>query len=88
MTEMDDYKAILQMIGDINERITELQHSYKTLNDYHHNLEVDFTEMRTELRTERQTNKAWIKYVFGTSLLGFIISITTLATLLRQLGVI
>ena len=77
-------EAVLKMI---NKRIDELTSDYNALvgafsvlNDSHHALEIKFTEMSTEWKT----TKSLIKWIFGTSLLGFIVS---LLTVLRLFGV-
>ncbi len=69
---MDEHEtAILKMI---NKRIDDLATSYQVLNDNHGNLEISVAELRTEWKT----TKSWVKYVFGTSLLGFLISVVSL----------
>ena len=65
----------------INNRIDELADSYKTLNDHHQTLENGFIEMKTEWKT----TKSLVKYVLGTSLLGFMMS---LLNILKLFGVI
>lgn len=65
----------------INRRIDDLSKSYNVLNDSHQRLENGFIEMKTEWRT----TKSWVKFIFGTSLLGALIS---LLTVLRTFGVI
>ena len=49
-----NHEQVLEMI---NKRIDDLAESYKILNDSHNKLENSFTEMRTEY----QTTKSWIK---------------------------
>jgi len=71
-------EALLKMI---NERIDELSRSYKILNENHQNLENGFIEMRTEWKGVKTLGK----YIFGTSLLGFLIS---LLNVLKLFGVI
>ena len=71
-------ETVLEMI---NKRIDELAESYKILNDNHSKLERGFIEMRTEWAT----SKSWIKFIFGTSLLGAFVSILTV---LKTFGVI
>jgi len=73
-----DNEAVLKMI---NKRIDELVKSYGVLNDSHQNLENGFIRMETEWKT----TKGWIKFIFGTSLLGFVVSVLTV---LRTFGVI
>jgi len=73
-----DNEALLKMI---NKRIDELAKSYSILNENHQNLENSFIEMRTEY----ETTKSWIKFIFGTSLLGTGLSILTV---LKTFGVI
>lgn len=65
----------------INRRIDELVKSYGILNDNHQTLELGFTRMETEWKT----SKSWFKFIFGTSLLGAVIS---LLTVLKTFGVI
>ena len=65
----------------INKRIDELVKSYGVLNESHQTLENGFIDMRAEWRT----TKSWIKFIFGTTLLGFVIS---LLTVLKIFGVI
>ena len=72
----------------INKRIDELASDYDTLtaaftvlNESHHTLELQFTKMATEWNT----TKSLIKWILGTSVLGFIGS---LLTILRVFGVI
>jgi len=71
-------EIVLEMI---NKRIDDLAKSYGVLNESHQKLENGFIEMRTEWKT----TKGWIKFIFGTSLLGFVVS---LLTVLRTFGVI
>ena len=73
-----DNEAVLKMI---NRRIDELVKSYGVLNESHQTLENGFIEMRTEWRT----TKSWIKFIFGTSLLGAVVSILTV---LKTFGVL
>ena len=63
----------------INKRIDELADSYKILNEHHQTLENGFIEMKTEWKT----TKSLVKYVLGTSLLGFMLS---LLNLLKMFG--
>ncbi len=65
-----DHEQVLKMIND---RIDDLANSYKVLNDSHSKLDKGFIEMKTEWKT----TKSWIKFIFGTSLLGFIVSLLT-----------
>ena len=78
-------EAVLKMI---NKRIDELTSDYNSLtesfsalNDAHHTLELGFTEMRSEWKT----TKSWVKFIFGTSLLGAVVSILTV---LKTFGVL
>ena len=71
-------ETVLKMI---NKRIDELAESYGVLNESHQTLEVGFARMETEW----QTSKAWFKFIFGTSLLGLVVS---LLTVLKTFGVI
>jgi len=71
-------EEILKMI---NKRIDDLYKSYTVLNDSHQRLENGFIEMRTEWKT----TKTWVKFIFGTSLLGAFVS---LLTVLKTFGVI
>ena len=64
----------------INKRIDDIAESYSVLNDSHQRLENGFIEMKTEWKT----TKSWIKFIFGTSLLGAVVS---LLTVLRTFGV-
>jgi len=73
-----DNEAVLKMI---NKRIDELVKSYGVLNDSHQTLENGFIRMETEWKT----NKSWFKFIFGTSLLGAVVSILTV---LKTFGVI
>ena len=57
----------------INKRIDSIAASYTILNDSHQRLENGFIEMKTEWKT----TKSWVKFVFGTSLLGTFVSILT-----------
>lgn len=70
----------------LTERITELAHdmkslakSYKILNDNHHKLELGYME----LKTEWTTNKAWIKWILGSSLIGTVISLVSLLKMFK-----
>jgi len=74
----NDNEAILKMI---NKRIDDLAESYKILNDNHSKLENGFIEMKTEWNT----TKSWVKFIFGTSLVGTIVSVLTV---LKTFGVI
>ena len=71
-------EKVLEMI---NRRIDELVKSYGILNDSHQTLENGFIRMETEWKT----TKGWIKFIFGTSLLGLVASILTI---LKMFGVI
>jgi len=71
-------EKVLEMI---NKRIDELAKSYGVLNESHQKLENGFIRLETECKT----TKGWIKFIFGTSLLGFIVS---LLTVLKTFGVI
>ena len=71
-------EKVLEMI---NKRIDELVKSYGILNDSHQTLENGFIRMETEWKT----TKGWIKFIFGTSLLGLVVS---LLTVLKMFGVI
>ena len=71
-------ETVLKMI---NKRIDELAESYGVLNESHQTLELGFARMETEWKT----TKGWIKFIFGTSLLGFIVS---LLTVLKTFGLI
>ena len=73
-----DHETVLKMI---NKRIDELVKSYGVLNDSHQTLENGFIRMETEWKT----SKAWFKFIFSTSLLGFLVS---LLTVLKTFGVI
>lgn len=72
-----NHEQVLEMI---NKRIDDLAESYKVLNDSHQRLQDGFIEMRTEW----DTTKTWIKFIFGTSLLGAVVSVLTV---LRTFGV-
>ena len=52
----DDY---LKLYEAINDRITELHKSYRILNDSHHKLERDVTEIKTKISTASSIVK-WI----------------------------
>ena len=67
-------EALLKMI---NERIDELAGSYRVLNENHQNLENGFIEMRTEWKGVKTLGK----YIFGTSILGFLISLLNILKL-------
>ena len=67
-------EALLKMI---NERIDELTKSYKVLNESHQTLENGFIEMRTEWNGV----KTLAKYILGSSLLGFLISLLNILKL-------
>jgi len=71
-------EKVLEMI---NNRIDELVKSYGILNDSHQTLENGFIRMETEWKT----TKGWIKFIFGTSLLGLVVS---LASVLKMFGLI
>ena len=71
-------ETVLKMI---NKRIDELAESYGVLNESHQALELGFARMETEWKT----TKSWIKFIFGTSLLGFVVS---LLTVLKTFGLI
>ena len=73
-----DNEKVLEMI---NKRIDELVKSYGILNDSHQTLENGVIRMETEWKT----TKGWIKFIFGTSLLGFVVS---LLTVLKTFGLI
>ena len=70
-------KLINKRIDEVHDRVDELTKSYKILNDSHSKLDKGFIEMRTEWKT----TKTWVKYVFGTSLLGFLISLLNILKL-------
>jgi len=74
-------KMINKRIDELHKRVDELVNSYGVLNDSHQTLENGFIRMETEWKT----TKGWIKFIFGTSLLGFVMG---LLTALRQFGVI
>ena len=44
----DDYVKLYEAIND---RITDLHKSYRTLNDNHQNLEIGFIKLETEVKT-------------------------------------
>ena len=78
-------EAVLKMI---NKRIDELAldlsslaKSFETLNESHHVLELSFARMETEWKI----TGSWVRFLFGTSLLGFVIS---LLTVLKIFGVV
>ena len=73
-----DHETVLKMI---NKRIDELVKSYGVLNDSHQTLENGFIRMETEWKT----TKGWIKFIFGTSLAGLVVS---LLTILKMFGVL
>lgn len=70
-----------EVLNMINKRIDDLAKSYTVLNESHQKLENGFIEMKTEWKT----TTAWIKFIFGTSLLGALVS---LLTVLKTFGVI
>ncbi len=78
-------EAVLKMINKRIDEVTldlnSLAKSFEALNDSHHTLELGFTEMRTEWKT----TKGWIKFIFGTSLAGLMVS---LLTILKMFGLI
>jgi len=65
----------------INKRIDDIAKSYTVLNESHQKLENGFIEMKTEWKT----TMSWVKFIFGTSLLGALVS---LLTVLKTFGVI
>jgi len=78
-------EAVLKMINKRVDELTSdfnsLAKSFEVLNESHHTLELGFTEMRTEWKT----TKSWIKFIFGTSLAGLMVS---LLTILKTFGVL
>jgi len=74
-------KLINKRIDEVHDRIDDLTTSYKVLNENHQNLENGFIEMKTEWKGVKTLGK----YIFGTSLLGFLIS---LLNVLKLFGVI
>jgi len=66
--------VISQQITQINEKFAGLTKSYGVLNDSHRQLDRHFTIMSTEWRIAQRI----IMYLFGGSLLTFIISLITL----------
>ena len=53
-------EEIYKVIELMNDRITDLQLSYRVLNDSHRNLEVGFTEMRAQFNTIGALTKFFI----------------------------
>ena len=74
-------KLINKRIDEVHDRIDDLTKSYKILNDSHGKLENGFIEMKTEWNGV----KTLAKYIFGTSILGFVLS---LLNILKLFGVI
>ena len=70
-----------EVLNMINKRIDDLATSYTVLNESHQKLENGFIEMKTEWKT----SMTWVKFIFGTSLLGALVS---LLTVLKTFGVI
>lgn len=64
-------ETVLKMI---NKRIDELSESYTVLNESHQTLELAFARMEAEW----ETTKSLIKFIFGTSLLGLVVSLLTI----------
>ena len=67
-------KMINKRIDELTTDFNSLTRSFNALNDSHHTLDKGFAEMKTEWKT----TKSWIKFIFGTSLLGFIASLFTI----------
>ena len=72
---------INKRIDELHKRVDELVKSYGVLNDNHQTLENGFIRMETEWKA----TKSLAKFILGTSLLGFIVS---LLTVLKIFGVI
>ena len=56
----EDDGNVHKLLEYTNERITDLQESYKVLNDHHHNLELDVNTLSTQLHTAIQILKFFI----------------------------
>ena len=74
-------KMINKRIDELTSDFHSLTSSVKTLNDSHHKTDLVITRIDTEWKT----TKSWIKFIFGTSLLGLVVS---LLTILKMFGVI
>ena len=70
-----------EVLNMINKRIDDIAQVYTVLNESHQKLENGFIEMKTEWKT----TMSWVKFIFGTSLLGVLVS---LLTVLKTFGVI
>ena len=81
MTNETVLKLINKRIDEVHDRIDDLTTSYKVLNENHQNLENGFIEMKTEWKT----TKSWVKFVFGTSLAGTLVSILTVLKMFGML---
>ena len=78
---METLEILTERITELTKDVKSLAKSYKILNDNHHKLELGYTE----LRTEWETNKSWIKWILGSSLIGTLVGIVSL---LKTLNVI
>ena len=72
-------KMINKRIDELTSDFHDLTKSIQVLNDSHHKTDLAITRIETEWKT----NKAWFKFIFGTSLLGLIVS---LLTILKMFG--
>ena len=64
-------KLINKRIDEVHDRIDDLTTSYKVLNESHGTLENGFIEMKTEWNGVKTLGK----YIFGTSLLAFLVGV-------------
>ncbi len=74
-------EVLEERISEIKDDVKSLAKSYKVLNDHSHKQDLGFTE----LKTEWETNKSWIKWILGSSLIGTIIGVVSL---LKTFGLI
>lgn len=81
LTDETVLKLINKRIDEVHKRIDDLAESYKVLNEHHQDTENSLIEMKTEYKT----TKSWVKFIFGTSLAGTLVSILTV---LRMFGVL
>lgn len=78
---MDTLEVLAERIAEIKDDVKSLAKSYKVLNDHSHKQDLAFTR----LETERETDKAWIRWILGSSLIGTVIGVLSL---LKTFGLI
>lgn len=57
---MSEEDQLLKLIEVTNERLTDLQKSYRVLNEHHHSLEMEFSTLKTQITLVCQIIKFFI----------------------------